>query len=186
MRNKQKAKNTSPPPSTSFQVLLLSWHFCSSPLQVGQEDEEWRCRQCITLHLCHSFLITVFTCSGMNFLPGNTALYKHLQHLSFPWVAVLEELLQSKSCPWGTVLQRMDWSSTRPTWATISAGNLLQHGCPMGCSFLQEGTQLSLLYPSRNCRGKTCFTILYWLEMNLRSSTWSTTLPPSSLITAAA
>lgn len=80
------------------------------------------CRQFLTLHLCHSFLITVFTCSGMNFLPWNTALYRHLQHRSYPWSAVLEELLQNESYPWGTVLQKVEEkrSSKGPSQATVA------------------------------------------------------------------
>lgn len=147
------------------------------------------CSQFITLHFFHSFLIAVFTCSGMGFLPWDTALYKHFQHQFFPRTAVLEELLQNVSYPWGIVLQ--EW--TDPAWVSLTGHNFCwEHASAwMLHGFLQEGAWqiaawISLLYSSMNCRGTICCTILHGLEMSLRSSTQSISLPPCSLVTAAA
>lgn len=43
------------------------------------------CSQCVTLHLWHSFNLTLLPCSSVRSLIQDIALLKLLQHQAFPW-----------------------------------------------------------------------------------------------------
>jgi len=130
--------------------------------------------QFITCCLCCSFLLTLFPCSNVGSLPGQTVLHELLQCESFPRAAVLQELVQRGS----------------PVGSQVLPANLLQHGLlsmgpqvlPGGCSsggFPQDHSLLwasicsglgsymgcrrisAPLWTYMGCRGTACLTMVF-------------------------
>lgn len=70
--------------------------------------------QSISLHLCFTFLITLFPYSVTGSLPWDIVLHKLLHWASFPWAVILERVRQHEPFPWAFPLGK-DYSSTDPS-----------------------------------------------------------------------
>ena len=136
-------------------------------------------------------LLTLFPCSSVGSLPGETVLHKLLQRGSFPQAAVLHELLQRGPFPWGAVLQEQAapaWvprgvtspaSKPAPSWAPLSMGlqvlpgTCSSMGFPWGHSLLWAstcsgvGSSMGCRWiaapplSSMGCREATCVTMVF-------------------------
>ena len=77
----------------------------------GQGMGHGVCSQFITHYLCCSFILTIFPCSSMDFLPRDTVLHKLVPHGSFLRAAVLQKLLQGGVLSTGCSPSGTGWSS---------------------------------------------------------------------------
>jgi len=81
------------PHSVSFPhselLYLLPSHPTPQVMQGGRRTVVAVRRVC----LCFSLLFMLFPCSSMGFLPWESVLHELLQQTSFPWAAVLQQLL---------------------------------------------------------------------------------------------
>lgn len=96
------------------------------------EKVHWNCKwsfefwvfKLTRVHLCCSFLLTLFPCSTMGSLPWDAVLQELLQRGTFPWV-VLQECLQHGSHLQGTVHKEQ----TAPAWSLLHGPQLLAGCC---------------------------------------------------------
>jgi len=175
----QILKHLLPNPPFFLSLTLLLFFSTSSPPQCRGMGNGG-CGQFVTCSLCCYLLLggellTFFPCSSM---------------WSFPWAAVLHELLQCGSLPWSAVLQEQAapaWvphgvmspaSKPAPVWAPVSMGpQVLPGACsnmgsPWGHSLLQASTCSGVgssagcrwisapPWTSMGCRGAACLTMV--------------------------
>lgn len=96
------------------------------------EKVHWNCKwsfefwvfKFARVHLCCSFLLTLFPCSTMGSLPWDAVLQELLQRGTFPWV-VHQECLQHGSHRQGTVHKEQ----TAPAWSLLHGPQLLVGCC---------------------------------------------------------
>jgi len=153
-------------------------------------------------------LLTLFPCSSMGSLPGETVLHKLLQRESFPHAAVLHRLSQHVSLPQGAALQEQAapvWvphgvtspaSKPAQVWAPLSTGParaLLKQGLlsmgsqpPSGIHLLWRGVLHGLqvdicsTMDLHGLQGDNLphHDLLHKVQANLCSSAWSISPPP--------
>lgn len=103
-------------------------------------------------HFSHSYPYPAWDLSH-----GIQSFTRLLQHRSFSWVAVLQELaapmwaLSTGYTPLGT-----DCCSVGSLRATVPASSLCRHGLSMGCRWL-----CAPLWSSVSCRDTICFTVVF-------------------------
>ena len=121
-------KLTPPPPPAPGPLLVPRPNFTTSfltllPAPCPKQCRETRkryCSQSITLCVCHSFLLTLFSCSSVGHLLGMESLRKL-------WLQCGRNGSCQKTC------SCLGFSA----WATAPARSLLQCGMSVGCRFLQ-------------------------------------------------
>jgi len=127
--------------------------------------------------LCRSFLLTLYSCSSMGFLPHKTVLHE-LQHGHFPCTAVLHKFLQHGSFPQSAALQEQ----TAPVQAlhrvTASFGHASALAWDPGCRWMSAP-----LWTSVGCTGTACLTKVFTIVYSgiLALSPGAPPPPPSSM-----